>query len=118
MAYYDAVSVLLYLNALTFLMCCLYQDLMLIWQLKSAKTSKKEYEIYTSCNPSHSSRKKVYITKQRKSCHLCYCQAREWVTLWHRDMGHRATPQAMIDALQKMLHTEDLVEQIRMEIPK
>ena len=80
-----------------------------------SKDFKKEYEIYTSRNPSHSSRKKVYITKQRKSCHLCYCQAREWVTLWHRVMGHRATPQAMIDALQKMLHTEDLVEQIRME---
>ena len=50
--------------------------------------------------------------------HLCFPQAREWVGLWHNIMEHRATPEFMKKALQKMPITEHLVKQIGIEILK
>ena len=94
---------------------------MLSWRQKSATTSERNTRIISDATKATAQGKRYIQIRdmaKQESCHICCYQAREWVALWHRVLGHRATPQSMIKALQKMPHTEDLVEQIRREIQK
>ena len=57
--------------------------------------------------------------KRRKNSHFKFymhnCQARQLVQMWHSKLGEKATPASIIEALQRLPLTADIIDNIGKE---